>query len=121
MDFKQAKLDDQDIVKEGTTGLYYVIKEWRRLSTSDDSRNIDGIHGRAVSPTYARYRIITLEGYIDRLESSSEQSDVEYLQELFMLQSDLGELEPRELYIKDMYDLEWNINVKVKEPLEIIE
>jgi hypothetical protein len=30
-------------------------------------------------------------------------------------------LEEKELYIKDMYDNEWTLKVKIKEPLEIVE
>jgi hypothetical protein len=33
----------------------------------------------------------------------------------------LSSLEEKELYIKDMYDNEWVLNVKIKEPLDIVE
>ena len=37
------------------------------------------------------------------------------------MQWDLSKLEENELYIKDIYDNEWILNVKVKEPLEVLE
>ena len=120
-DFKIAKLDWQDILKNGISGIYYTFKEWRRLSTSDDSRNIDGIHGRTVSPTYARVRIITLEWYIDRLWNAEEFNAVQYLENIFALQGNLWTLQERELYIKDVYDQEWKLKVKIKDPIDILE
>lgn len=121
MDFKIAKLDWQDILKDWISWIYYVNKEWRRLSSDDYSQNIDWVHGRDVSPTFARVRIITLEWFVDRLWNDHELEAVQYLQNLFALQADLSSLQNRVLYIKDMYDAEWKLNVKVKDPLEFIE
>lgn len=120
-DFKTAKLDNKDILKDSTSGIYYTFKEWRKLSTSDESQNIDGMHGRTISPTYARARIITLEGISDRLWNENDYSSILYLEELFSLQWNPWTLKKRELYIKDIYDREWKIDVKIKEPLEILE
>lgn len=118
MDFKQAKLDWVDILQDW---IIYTQTDRRKLAVNDDSRDIEGVHGRITSPLYARYRIITLEGLIDRL-SWSEQDKINHLQNIFYLQSDLSSsLEERELYIKDNYNQEWNINVKIKEPIEFIE
>ena len=120
-DFKTAKLDWQDILKDGISWIYYTYKERKKLSTSDGSQDIDGSHGRYTSPTFARTRIITLEGYVDRLGNTAEFDAVQYLENLFSLQGDLWSLDQRVLYIKDMYDNEWNINVKIKDPLEFLE
>lgn len=120
-DFKIAKLDGQDILKDWISWIYYTFKEWRKLSTSDDSRNIDGVHGRTTSPTYARIRIITIEWFIDRVWNASEIDAVRYLENIFALQGNLWTLEKKLLYIKDIYDQEWKINVKIKDPLEVLE
>lgn len=122
MDFKQAKINWQDILKDSNSWIIYTFKDWRKLSTTDNSENIDGVHGRNVSPTYARTRIITLEWISDRIwNPTKDQEQVEYLQKLFALQWDLSKLDEKELYIKDVYDNEWILNVKIKEPLEVLE
>ena len=122
MDFKIAKLNWEDILKNNDSWIIYTFKDWRKLTVSDDSENIDWIHGRNVSPTYARIRIITLEWISDRVWSPLEdQNSIEYLQKIFALQGSLVSLEEKELYIKDMYDNEWTLKVKIKEPLEIVE
>ncbi len=122
MDFKQAKINWQDILKDNDSWIIYTFKDWRKLTTTDNSENIDWIHGRNVSPTYARTRIITLEWISDRIWNQlKDQESIEYLQKLFALQWDLSQLEEKELYIKDVYNNEWIINVKVKEPLEVLE
>jgi len=122
MDFKIAKLNWDDILKNNDSWIIYTFKDWRKLTVSDDSENIDWIHGRNVSPTYARIRIITLEWISDRVWNPLEdQNSIEYLQKIFALQWSLVSLEEKELYIKDMYDNEWTLKVKIKEPLEIVE
>ena len=122
MDFKTAKINWQDILKDQDSWIIYTHKQWRTLVTSDDSQNIDWIHWRNTSPTFARYRVITLEWISDRIWNELEnQNSLEYLQNLFALQWDLSQLEEKELYIKDMYDNEWILKVKIKEPLTILE
>jgi len=122
MDFKTAKLNWEDILKNSDYWIIYTFKDWRKLTVSDDSENIDWIHGRNVSPTYARIRIITLEWISDRVWNPlKDQNSIDYLQKIFALQWSLVSLEEKELYIKDMYDNEWTLKVKIKEPLEIVE
>lgn len=121
MDFRQAKLDDQDILKDSSSGIYYTSKEWRTLVTDDTSQSIAGYHGRIASMTYARKRVITLEGVIDRLGNPYESESVKYLQNLFNLQTRTVELVARKLYIKDVYDQEWILDVKVKDPIQFLE
>lgn len=120
MDFKQAKINWQDILKSSDSWILYSFYDWRKLITSDVNQNMDWIHWRNVSPTYARYRIITLEWVCDRASNNVEES-IEYLQNIFALQDDLFWLEKKELYIKDLYDKEWVLDVKIKEPLEFVE
>jgi len=87
---------------------------------NDESKDIDWVHGRVTSPLYARYRIITLEWIIDRI-NWDDALKVKHLEDLFSLQSNLWSLDEKELYIKDSYLQEWKLNVKIKEPLEVIE
>jgi len=122
MDFKEAKINWQDILKDSSSWIVYTFKDWRKVLTTDNSENIDWVHGRNVSPTYARVRVITLEWISDRVwNQTEEQNSIEYLQKIFALQWALSSLEEKELYIKDMYDNEWVLNVKIKEPLDIVE
>jgi len=122
MDFKIAKINWEDILKNSNSWIIYTFKDWRKLTTTDNSENIDWVHGRNVSPTYARIRVITLEWISDRVWNPLEdQNSIEYLQNIFALQWDLSSLEEKELYIKDIYDKEWTLKVKIKEPLEIVE
>jgi len=122
MDFKEAKINWQDILKWSSSWIVYTFKDWRKVLTTDNSENIDWVHGRNVSPTYARVRVITLEWVSDRIWNPlEEQSSIEYLQKIFALQWALSSLEEKELYIKDLYDNEWILNVKIKEPLDIVE
>ena len=122
MEALQIKIDNQDILRDGVSGIYYTQKNWRQLVTSDNASDRQWWHGRSVSATFARVRIITLEGYIDReTNPSNEQDVVEYMESLFPLQEDPSILIPRTLYVKDVYNREWSLDVKVKDPLEIFE
>jgi hypothetical protein len=117
MDFRQAKLDWVDILQPW---IIYSYVDWRKLATSDESENIEGSHGRITSPVYARYRIITLEWVCDRIPGW-EEARVNHLQSLFSLQWDVSGLQARELYVKDNFDNERKLKVKIKEPIEFIE
>ncbi len=117
MDFKQVKLDWVDILQDG---IIYTYVNWRKLAVNDESRDIEWVHWRNTSPLYARYRIITIEWVLDRV-ILWESTKVQHLQDLFSLQSNLSALENRELYVKDSFDNEWKLYVKIKEPLEFIE
>lgn len=118
MNLKQIKIDDKDILFD--KGVIYTQIDWRKLSVSDNSTNIEGLHWRIVSPTYARYRIITIEWIIERIDGKQEERLL-YLQKLFALQTKMYSLEEKEIYIKDLFDNEWRINAKIKEPFEFIE
>lgn len=117
MDFKQAKIDWIDILQNG---IVYSYVNRRKLSTNDESKNIEWAHWRKTSPVYARYRSITLEWVVDRMFWWEEER-VQHLESLFSLQWDVSTLEPRELYIKDNFWNEWKLNVKVKEAIEFVE
>lgn len=119
--FKACKIDGYDVLRDSLSGIYYAKKDRRRLDVDDRSEDVQGVHRRTVTPTYARKRIITLEWYVDSLGNENEETAIKYLEDLFALQSDTSEVIPKQLYIKDMFDHEWILNVKVKSPFEAIE
>lgn len=117
MDFKQLKLDGVDILQ---TWIIYTYVNWKKLVVNDESRDIEWVHWRTTSPVYARYRVITIEWVLDRV-SWSENEKITHLQDIFSLQNNLSNLESKSLYIKDSFDNEWILWVKIKEPIEFIE
>lgn len=119
--FLQCKIDNQDILKDGVSGIYYSRKDRRRLDVDDRSEDVQWVHRRTVTPTYARKRIITLEWYVDSLGNASEETAIKYLEDLFALQYDTSVVIPKQLYIKDMFGDEWMIDVKVKDPIDFVE
>lgn len=121
MRFQQCKLDGQDVLRDGNSGILYTKTEWRRLATDEVQELVMGLHRRVVSPTYARTRVITLEWYLDSLGNAEEEDAQYYLEELFALQDDPTTIVPRELYILDNYGNEWVLDVKVKDPIDIVE
>jgi len=114
MEFKLAQLDWKNILKDSVSGIYYTRRDWKKLMVTDESVMNDWADGRIVSRTYARYRVITLEWYIDRMSDTPEEEVVSYLEQLFSL-TEWGNSGERELYIQDIYDNERTLNVKVKE------
>lgn len=119
MDFKDLRINWVNPIIDDS--MIYTKKERLKLSVDDDNQNIEWTHARIVSPTLARVRTITLEGIIDRAFSWAE-TKVNHLRSIFALQDDdLFQVINKELYVKDIYDSEWIINVKVKEPLDIVE
>lgn len=119
MDFKEIKINWQKI---DIPWIYFTNVNWRKLSVSENSKNIDWTHSRIVSPTYARVRIITIEWIVDKLwDTDFSAEKIYHLQNIFALQTDLSELEEKEVYIKDIFWNEWKILVKIKEPFDFEE
>lgn len=119
MDFKEIKINWQKI---DIPWIYFTNVVWRKLSASDQSKNLEGLHSRVVSPTFARVRIITIEWIVEKLDNTEfSASRINHLQNIFSLQTDLSELEEKELYIKDIFWNEWKMPVKVKEPFDFDE
>ena len=119
MDFKKATLGGKEI-KRQDLGIWYTAKEWMGINYSSSSFNIDGQHAQIVSPTIAHSRIITLEGVIERIGTDNGKAGVKYLQKFFALQANLYKTIDRQLIVTDLWDKEWELKVKVKEPLEIV-
>lgn len=79
------------------------------------------MHGREVSETRAEVRVITLAGIIDRIGNDYDRTATEYIEQLFALNSNPATPRVRILYVRDIYDREWTLPVKVKEPCAIKE
>lgn len=119
MDYKEIKINWQKI---DIPWILFTNFDWRKLSTSDQSRNLEGLHSRVVSPTFARIRIITIEWVVEKIDWIEKVAErINHLQNIFSLQTNLVELEEKELYIKDIFWNEWKMPVKVKEPFEFYE
>lgn len=118
---KTISIDGSALDRDGSSGIFITLQDWQKLATSDNSDDRVGQHGRIVSPTYSRIRTITIEGVIDRVGNANEFQAVQYLEKLLCIQSDPSTLIPRIFSIKDAYDREWTLSVKVKEPIEMME
>lgn len=119
MDYKEIKINWQKI---DIPWILFTNFDWRKLSTSDQSRNLEGLHSRVVSPTFARIRIITIEWVVEKIDWIEKIAErINHLQNIFSLQTNLVELEEKELYIKDIFWNEWKMPMKVKEPFEFYE
>lgn len=118
---KSLLINGKAIDKDGVSGILITLQDWQKLTTSDNSEDRIWQHGRLVSPSYARIRTITLEWILDRIWNTNELNAIRYLERLLSLQADPSNLIPLTLYIKDSYDREWNLSVKVKEPIEFVE
>ncbi|PZM85073.1 hypothetical protein DLH72_02225 [Candidatus Gracilibacteria bacterium] len=71
---------------------------------------------------FARVRIITIEGVIERIDGIEKAAErLNHLQNLFSLQTNLATLEEKELFIKDIFGNDWKIFIKIKEPFEFFE
>ena len=109
---KNIRIDDTEILRDG---IFWTTRNWTDIAVTDESRDIAGMHGRIVSPTYARYRTVTLEGVIDR--RISDLPAIEHLQRIFRLQRHIEAVDAKILTVTDEYDRDWDLRVKVKEPL----
>lgn len=112
--YKNIFIDGKNVL---INGVYFESVNWRELGVSDQSRDVVGTHSRIVSPTYARVRIITLTGLVDR--RIADKKAVDHLESLFYLQRHIEAVDARLLTVEDEYGDFWNIRVKVKEPLQI--
>lgn len=120
MIWKDFKYKWQSISR--TTTDYRVgldVVNWKWLDTTDQTDNVQGYHWIKVSPTYARWRRIVIEWVIvaDTKENSSKAID--YLESLFALQWITNEVELNTFTVTDEQERTWEINAKIKEPLEI--
>lgn len=121
MDVKELYIDNQDVLRDGSSGIYYTQVDRRRFRTTQENRTKQGNHGRTTSPVYAGYRIITLEGVIDGLGNDYLEQAIRYLEKVFSLQGDTSTLVTKTLRIKDLLDYEREAEVIVVDPLVVLE
>lgn len=121
MIFSECKIDWVNVLRDWSSGIYYSKRDWLRLAVSDIENWQQGSHGRTVSPTYAEKRIITLEWWLDGSDNESLEDAIAHLRDIFSLQSNPSEIDPKLMYIKDNEDNEWRMQIKVKSPLEFEE
>ena len=122
MKAKTFYLDGQDIQHGWDYGISITMQDWKNgLQVSDASSEKSGKHWREVTETRAVNRMVVLAGWLDRVDNENEQEAVEFLESIFALQSNVSILKPRKLKVVDIYDREWELNVKIKEPVIIEE
>lgn len=120
MIWKSFEFNSQTISQ--TTADYRIwldVVQWKSLDVSDEQQNVQGFHGVKLSPTFARGRRITLEGIIisdDRVWSSKA---IDRLETLFALQWTPSTVELLPFVVTDEQDRRWQLNCKIKEPLQI--
>lgn len=117
----KIEYNNNDVLLDWISGIFYTRIERRKLTFENQKDDIIGTHGRIISPTYARARVITIEGVIDWLDNSRLRQAIQHLEQMFKLQSDLSELQRNKLKITDYWWDEWSLDVTVTEPIEIIE
>ena len=92
--------------------------EWRTLRTTDDKIDLVWKHWSITWPTYARGRVIVLDGYIIAKTREDTSKGMDWLDGLFWLQWVPGSLELYELAITDEQSREFAIQCKVDTPLQ---
>lgn len=112
--FKGAEISKQDA--DYTIWLTKVL--WRNVSTSDTSRDVLGYHGIKLSPTFARWRTIEIEGIIDANNRAWLSKWMDYLDVLFSLETLPDTLVTYEFSVQDEQDRWWTIQAKIKEKIE---
>lgn len=105
-----------------TTADYRVwldVVQWKSLDVSDEQNNVQWFHGIKLSPTFARGRRITLEGVIIADTHTGSSKGIDYLESLFALQGIPSTVELLPFIVTDEQDRQWELNCKIKEPLQI--
>lgn len=104
-----------------TTSDYQIwldVVDWKRIDISDEQTNVQGFHGIKVSPTFARWRRVTIEWVIlsDTKEGSSKAMD--FLENLFALQWIPSQTDFKPFIVTDEQDRRWELLAKIKEPVD---
>lgn len=97
------------------------LTDWNPLSVdvTDEQNNIQGTHWIKLSPTYARGRRIVIEWLIIADTKVGSSKWISYLQNLFALQGITDNTEFKPFTFTDEQDNTWELDAKVKEPLEL--
>lgn len=120
MIWKSFEFNSQTISQ--TTEDYRIwldVVQWKSLDVSDEQSNVQWFHGIKLSPTFARGRRITLEGVIIADDHIWSSKAIDRLETLFALQGTPDVVELLPFVVTDEQDRRWQLNCKIKEPLQI--
>lgn len=92
--------------------------DWRKIKVTDDKLDLVGKHWSITGPTYARGRSITIEGYIIASSRSNTSKGMDWLDNLFALQGQLGTLQTYEFKAIDEQGREWTTQAKIDAPVD---
>lgn len=114
----QCKLDWVDVLWDWTLGILYTNTDRTTLTSETSKESIKRAHRVSTSPTEAKTRVVTLEWVIDLDGNANAQNALVHLQQMFALQEDLYEIQPKELYIQDIFGNERTLQVHVVDLFE---
>lgn len=92
--------------------------DWRKIKVTDDKLDLIGKHWSITGPTYARGRSITIEGYVIATTRAKTSMGMDWLDNLFALQWQLGNLELSEFKVIDEQNRERACQAKVDAPVD---
>ncbi len=92
--------------------------ERRNVETSSSSRNVIWYHWIKLSPSFARWRQIAIEGIIDGDTRESLSLWMDYLDELFALEAVPDVLKTYEFSVEDEQEKRRTIQAKIKDKIE---
>jgi len=120
MIWKNFKFNNQTISRK-TQDYQIALKDvnWYKLDVSDEQHNIQGFHWIKVSPTYARWRRIEIQGLLLADTRAWSNKWISFLRNLFALQWTFEKTDFKSFAFTDDNWNNWQIFCKIKEPLDI--
>lgn len=115
---KSFRYRGQDLNKITAEREVRTEAERRKITSSDESKRIDGRHGIRLSPTFQRGRRIEIKGIILTDSRIGASKAMDWLDQLFALQEQGGKTEFQPFIVIDEQDREREIPVKIKTPIE---
>lgn len=112
--FKWEKINKKDLEFQ----IWLTAVNFKKLDVSDETINITWNHWVRISPTYARTRIVQIEGIILSDTRVGLSKAMDFLEKLFVLQYDFRELELHNFSVLDEQDRLWHLKTKIKNPIE---
>lgn len=90
--------------------------DWRNIKVSDSKMDLIGRHWTKTGPTYARWRTIVIDGYIIATTRANTNKGMDWIDSLFSLQWQLGEVELFDFMAVDEQARQWILKCKVETP-----
>lgn len=112
--FKGEKINKQTLDWQ----IWLTLVNWRKIETSDEQSNILWNHWVRTSPTFARWRLITIEWVILANTKENQSKAMDFLDNLFALQTYLWTTEKYIFSVVDEQNRIWNLETKIKNPIE---